>query len=236
MPEGSQKNEASDQHGVKVGTEQAGSTAAAFSSGNAALEHSKGLGLSACLLPGAESRAAMPDVEPEKVFIPVTHVCFCRSKLLCRNHDNSCRHRGEGGRLQHLPLPQRGLVEAGAVLQARVPGQAGSVVENPLPVALLGKQPSDDDDDDDKGTSLMLLMHPTSRQLEQGHQQNLQEFHTSRGFYLWGRVSFSLLSRSCPALHTMYPLSRYLLCFSNYQCFTGTWWSDLGRTKAKQPT
>lgn len=44
-----------------------------------------------------------------------------RSKLLRWNNDHPSRNRCEGGRLHHLPLPQRGLVEAGAVCPAGVP-------------------------------------------------------------------------------------------------------------------
>lgn len=94
----------------------------------------RGAGAECLPAPGRLEQSCYPQFKKEKknketreVFISITSVCFCRSELLCRNHDNSRRHRSEGGRLQHLPLPQRGLVEAGAVLQARVPGQAGSV-------------------------------------------------------------------------------------------------------------
>lgn len=52
-----------------------------------------------------------------------------RSKLLCRNDDHPSRNRSEGGRLHHLPLPQRGLVEAGAVLAAGVSQWPGLVIK-----------------------------------------------------------------------------------------------------------
>lgn len=52
-----------------------------------------------------------------------------RSKLLRRNNDHPCRNRCEGGRLHHLPLPQRGLVEAGAVRPAGVPQRPDAVLD-----------------------------------------------------------------------------------------------------------
>ena len=56
-----------------------------------------------------------------------------RSKLLCWNHDHPCRDRSEGGRLHHLPMPQRGLVETGAVLAAGVPQRPIVVIETTPP-------------------------------------------------------------------------------------------------------
>lgn len=52
-----------------------------------------------------------------------------RSKLLRRNDDHPSRDRCEGGRLHHLPLPQRGLVEAGAVCPAGVPQWPDAVLD-----------------------------------------------------------------------------------------------------------
>lgn len=52
-----------------------------------------------------------------------------RSKLLRWNNDHPSRNRSQGGRLHHLPLPQRRLVEAGAVLAAGVPQRPDVVVE-----------------------------------------------------------------------------------------------------------
>lgn len=52
-----------------------------------------------------------------------------RSKLLCWNNDHPSRNWSKGGRLHHLPLPQRRLVEAGAVLAAGVPQRPVVVIE-----------------------------------------------------------------------------------------------------------
>lgn len=151
----------------------------------------QGAGIGSLPVPGLGQIAAP---NPNLEYLSCYPLCFRRSQLLCGHHDNSCGHRGEGGRLQHLPLPQRGLVEASAVLQARVPGQAGSV-------AAPGQQPAHGDGgdgDDDEGTASMLPPCPTSCQLQQGPQQALRGCHRSRDGYLRGRMSpcpLQLLSR-----------------------------------------
>lgn len=52
-----------------------------------------------------------------------------RSKLLRWNNDHPGWNWSKGGRLHHLPLPQRRLVEAGAVLAAGVPQRPVVVIE-----------------------------------------------------------------------------------------------------------
>lgn len=54
-----------------------------------------------------------------------------RSKLLRRNDYHPGWHRSEGWRLHHLPMPQWGLVEAGAVLAAGVPQRPVVVIRDP---------------------------------------------------------------------------------------------------------
>lgn len=64
------------------------------------------------------------------VFLSPFHPFPCgRSKLLCWNNDHPSWNWSEGGRLHHLPLPQRRLVEAGAVLAAGVPQWPVVVIE-----------------------------------------------------------------------------------------------------------
>lgn len=52
-----------------------------------------------------------------------------RTKLLRRNDDHPSWNRCKGGRLHHLPLPQWGLVEAGAVRPAGVPQRPDAVLD-----------------------------------------------------------------------------------------------------------
>lgn len=52
-----------------------------------------------------------------------------RSKLLCWNDDHPSRNWSEGGRLHHLPLPQRRLVEAGSMPAEGVPQRPDVVIE-----------------------------------------------------------------------------------------------------------
>lgn len=69
-------------------------------------------------------------------FSPFSIHLFCppfvpcgRSELLRRNNDHPSRNRREGRRLHHLPLPQRGLVEAGAVRPPGVPQRPDAVLD-----------------------------------------------------------------------------------------------------------
>lgn len=80
---------------------------------------------------GALGRASFPAFLNPSFLSPLPPAPFpCgRSKLLRRNDDHPSRNRCEGGRLHHLPLPQRGLVEAGAVCPAGVPQWPDAVLD-----------------------------------------------------------------------------------------------------------
>lgn len=88
------------------------------------------------------------------------------------------------------------------MLQARVPGQAGSVAETPR--CRWHRQPNNPPMTMTPMTKERLHTHLTSRQLQQGHQQNLRGFHTSRDF-THGEVS------PCPPPSPAL-LSLYTLC------------------------
>lgn len=63
-------------------------------------------------------------------FLKISSFSPCdRSKLLRWNHNHPSWHWSEGGRLHHLSVPQRGLVEACAVLAAGVPQRSDVVIE-----------------------------------------------------------------------------------------------------------
>lgn len=171
--------------GPWLGTGRGGSIAADFGSGTGTARAQQGAG--GVPVPGSE-QSCCPQCKAQSVY-PVTPPCLRRSQLLRGHHDNPRGHRGEGGRLQHLPLPQRGLVEASTVLQARVPGQAGSVAAPP------GRQPAhgdDGDDDGDEGTAS-----------QQGPQPALRWCHRSRDRYLQGGLSLCPLQLLSPLTHSV---------------------------------
>lgn len=201
--------------GPRLGTEQGGSIAADFgsSSGTARAQHRAGTG--SLPVPCSEQSCCCLRCKHRVFIYPVPPVCLCRSQLLCGHHDHSRRHRGEGGRLQHLPLPQRGLVEAGAMLQAGVPGQAGSVA----PLA----------------SSPLMVMMVTKEQLRCCPRVRPPSSCSRVPSKPCGGATRAETGAPhapcscCPPSHTLCLVSRCLLCWGSPQGW------DWGRTAGKQP-
>lgn len=153
------------------------------------------------------------------------HVCVCsRSKLLCRNYNNSSWHWSESGRLSHLSLSQRGLVETRSVFEARVPRQAATVGQIPEQWPALGR----DAMSSTRHTFNTQQNEQTnSCQLQQGHQQNLLELTK---VIILQRGSFSLFL----LLYKIYMAYSYPNHFCNYQCLTVTWQARFSVTRKNE--